>query len=128
MSFSQPRIVGANILICDNDEDVRSILIEAFKDAGSHAIESSSLSQAWQFIQKYQIDCIICDISLDDGDGVQFAKRLMQSEYEIPLYLITGFSDYQGHEVREFGVEAIFFKPFSVDEIVEAVALKLESL
>lgn len=128
MSFSQSRLQGATILICDDDKDVREVLVEAFEDAGCQVVAASSTKQAWQVIQKYTVDCIVSDIQMSDGDGVDFAKRVYDSEAPIPFFLITGFSDYQGHEVKSFGVEAIFFKPLHPEEIVEAVALKLESL
>lgn len=128
MSFSQSRLKGATILICDDDKDVRAVLVEAFEDAECQVVAADKTAKAWEIIQKYSVDCIVSDIQMCDGDGVEFAKKVHQLDKPIPFFLITGFSDYQGHEVKSFGVEAIFFKPFHVEEIVEAVALKLESL
>lgn len=128
MSFSQSRLKGATILICDDDKDIRDVLAEAFKEAGSQVVTVENTIKAWQVLQKYSVDCIVSDIQMDEGDGVEFAKKIHQSDKPIPFFLITGFSHYQGHEVKSFGVEAIFFKPLHVEEIVEAVALKLESL
>lgn len=128
MSFSKSILKSATILICDDEKDIRDVLAFAFEDAGCHVLQSENPDEAWQLIHQHKVDCIISDIRMSDGNGVDFAKKINQTYPQIPFFLMTGFTEYQGSEVREFGVEALFFKPFVVAEVVEAVALKLQSL
>ena len=128
MNFSKSRLSSATILVCDDDADVLDVLVDAFKDAGSQVVTASGSEEAWSLLQKNKVDCVLSDIRMSDGNGIDLAKKIHSHFKEIPLLLMTGFQDYKGSSLQDIGVEAIFFKPFVIEDIVETVALKLESM
>lgn len=128
MAFSQQSMSGFSILVCDDDPMICDLLREAFVSAGCRVLEANSGNAAWALMQKdKKIDCVVTDLDMPDGDGIQLIKNIRSYQQRLPIFLITGFADYRGNEVLEHGVEAVYFKPFLVEEVVEAVALCLQN-
>ena len=128
MNFSKSRLARSIILICDDDADVLAMLAEAFVDAGGHVVTATGSEEAWSLLQKNKVNCVLSDIRMSDGNGIDLAKKIRAQFKDIPLFLMTGFQDYKGSKLQDIGVEEIFFKPFVIEDIVETVALKLESM
>jgi two-component system NtrC family sensor kinase len=64
------------ILIVDDSLTVRMNLTEVFQDANFQAYPCGSLAEACKVLEAQNIDVIVLDVNLPDGDGIDFLAKL----------------------------------------------------
>jgi CheY-like chemotaxis protein len=63
-------------------------------------------------------DCIILDVRLPDIDGIKLLRVIKQNYPEIPVVMITGYSqDMIAEEAQDEKADAYLEKPFSIDQL-----------
>jgi len=115
---------GKTILVVDDESDIRELFKEELEDNGAKVLEADNGNKAFEVFQGGGVDAIISDIRMPGGDGVDLVKNVKTTNKDIPIYLITGFADYTGNELKLLGVEAVVFKPFDISEVVNMVETK----
>jgi len=112
-----------NILLVDDEPDFRKALEFSFKRAGYKTFLAGSGNEAFDFIcANKNIDVVVSDIRMANGDGVQLLERLRERFSETPVVLlITGFSELTTEEAYEKGAEALFAKPIDQDGLKETI-------
>lgn len=115
---------GKNILVVDDESDIRELFREELEESGAVVQEAENGVDAFKIFQAGKVDAIISDIRMPGGDGVDLVKNVKTENADLPIYLITGFADYTGNELKLLGVEAVVFKPFDIAEVVQMVELK----
>lgn len=115
-----------NIAVCDDEEIQRSLLkgyLEAWAEAGSHALRISLFSTGRQFLEslkKTHFDIVLLDIQMPDMDGMSAAKALRETDDQTGIFFVTGYEDYlvQGYEVEAF---RYLIKPVSEEKLWAAL-------
>ncbi|MFT6071091.1 MAG: DNA-binding NtrC family response regulator [Bacteriovoracaceae bacterium] len=115
---------GKTILIVDDEAGIRELFKEELMDNGAKVLEAESGNKAFEVFKQGGVDAVISDIRMPDGDGVELVKNIKETNSDIPIYLITGFADYTGNELKVLGIEAIIFKPFDISEVIQMVEQK----
>ncbi len=111
------------IILCVDDEaDILELFKDEFIDLGFKVLEANNGVDAFEIFKNNQVDCIVSDIRMPGGDGVSFVKNVKESGAEIPIFLVTGFSDYTAEDLAGIGVNAVIFKPFDLEEVVEMIS------
>ena len=102
------------ILVVEDDPDLREIISYDFREQGYKVLEAENGSLAFEIVKQQQIDLILSDIRMPNGDGVELLKniRILDSKAP-PLIFISGFSELTLEEAYERGAHAIFSKPFN---------------
>jgi DNA-binding NtrC family response regulator len=114
------------ILCVDDEADILELFRDEFKDLGYKVLEASNGAEAFEIFKTSKIDCIVSDIRMPGGDGVSLVKNIKAEGSSVPIYLVTGFSDYTTEDLTSLGVNAVIFKPFDLDEVVEMVSKMVE--
>ena len=115
-----------NIAVCDDEEIQRSLLkgyLEAWAEAGSHALRISLFSTGRQFLESLKetrFDIVLLDIQMPDMDGMSAAKALRETDGQTGIFFVTGYEDYlvQGYEVEAF---RYLIKPVSEEKLRAAL-------
>lgn len=128
MSFSKPKIEGASLLICDSDNKEADALAKTFAALRSNTLIAKSHQQAWSLVQKDKVDCVVIEAALNNSASPSLSTLIQEYNPHLPIFFISDIHDYKGSVIKENLVEAVFFRPINLEEVVEAVALKLESL
>ncbi len=70
--------MSAEILIIDDNPDIRSILVELIEDAGFKTRVAANYNQALKEIDKKLPDVAIIDVKLDkgDNDGIELLSHI----------------------------------------------------
>lgn len=118
------------IVVVDDEESIRTLLATRFSKLNYEVAAVSSALEARGLVSTgSNIDLIISDIKMPGLDGVSFLAWLRENSIQIPLILITGFSD------KETAISAVktgafdyIEKPFDVDEMVKSVEAALEQV
>jgi CheY-like chemotaxis protein len=66
---SQPRLIGASVLVVDDDSDARDLLRAAFERRGAIVSDAASVEEALAILMAHVVDLIISDIGMPDRDG-----------------------------------------------------------
>jgi DNA-binding NtrC family response regulator len=109
------------ILIVDDDAAVRGILYDLLSE--KYECNTASMAEeALQYLEVEKYDAILTDLGMPGLTGVEFLKRVQQTDLETPVILISGMGTEQDPEdLIELGAFAYVTKPFNLDEIEEVV-------
>jgi len=88
-----------------------------------HSYRSRVFSTAQEFQNYADIEkavCVILDINLPDGSGIELRDRLKADGYSVPVIYMTGNDEPTVREAAlASGCIAFLTKPFSVDELLK---------
>jgi len=106
------------ILCVDDEADILELFCDEFLDLGFEVLQASNGVDAFKKFKENTVDCIVSDIRMPGGDGVSLVKNIKNEGSNIPIFLVTGFSDYTKEDLATLGINAVIFKPFDLDEVV----------
>lgn len=81
------------ILIIDDEEKLRSLLARIIKSEGFEVIEAKDLKSGFKKLEQTDIDVVLCDVKLPDGNGVDFLQNIKASFPLIEVILLTAFGN-----------------------------------
>jgi CheY-like chemotaxis protein len=131
---SRPLLVGRRVLVVDADESVRSAaheLLERFQCVVETAHDGAEArSMVRNLAPDAQYDIIFSDIRLPDMNAYELLQKLREVTDYVPLALMTAFGYDTEHTIikcRREGVQFVLFKPFLLDQLVNAIEQTVES-
>lgn len=81
------------VLIIDDEEKLRTLLARIIGLEGFEVLSVGDCKTAWKKLEQQDIDVILCDVKLPDGNGVEFAKKV-KARYPIPeIILLTAYGN-----------------------------------
>ena len=83
------------ILIIDDNPDIRNILNDLISDAGYKTRLAANYNQALTEIDKKLPEVAIIDVKLDkgDNDGIELLNHIKQKNKDIPVIIISGHAN-----------------------------------
>ena len=86
--------MAIEILIVDDNADIRNILNELLIDSGYKTRVAANYNQALSEIDKKIPDVAILDVKLDkgDNDGIELLSHIKSKNKDVPVIIITGTS------------------------------------
>lgn len=116
----------ANVLIVDDDDAVRGILLDLLSEQ-YECNTASTAEEAFQYLEIQEYDAVLTDIAMPGLTGIELLKRIQLKDLETPVILISGKNGEQDPEALiKLGAFAYVSKPFSLDEIEVLVARAIE--
>jgi CheY-like chemotaxis protein len=116
------------ILVIDDDDQIRSFLVEALGAFGFEVSQAKDGQAALRIIEAAVPDLIISDIDMPclDGYGLLGAVRDMPNAAAVPFILMTG-TDSRKRFRRGMvsGADDYLLKPFTATDLVEAVLSRM---
>ena len=114
---------GERILVIDDSKQIREHLAErilpAFGYKTLHAFDGRS---GLKLIREEKPDLVMVDYNLPDMTGVEIMQQMVKESINIPVVLVTGYgSEQSAIAAFRLGVRDYIIKPFTIDEIAEAV-------
>lgn len=108
-----------NILVVEDNSDMRELFCTVLSDSGYHAIPAEDGLQALGIMEKEYIDLIVADIMMPNMDGYELTKSLREANYDLPILMVTAkdqFDDIQ--KGFRAGTDDYMIKPINVKELV----------
>lgn len=81
------------ILIIDDEEKLRSLLARIIKSEGFEVFETKDLKSGFKKLEQTEIDVVLCDVKLPDGNGVDFLQTIKESFPLVEVVLLTAFGN-----------------------------------
>lgn len=116
-----------NILIIEDDKILNSGVAFALKKEGYNVISAFTKEEGKVAIMKNNIDFLLLDINLPDGDGVDFCKEI-RGKIDFPIVFFTA-NDTEEDMIKGFesGCDDYISKPFSIDVLKFKINAMLKS-
>ncbi|MDC0044067.1 sigma-54 dependent transcriptional regulator [Candidatus Pelagibacter sp.] len=120
----------AEILIIDDNADIRSILNDVIIDAGYKTRVAANYSQALTEIDKKLPDVAIIDVKLDkgDNDGIELLSHIKSKNKDIPVIIISGHANIEmAVKSLKSGAFEFIQKPFDQERLMNFVSRAVEN-
>jgi DNA-binding NtrC family response regulator len=105
----------ANILVVDDDNQLRELLTETLSVLGYRAVAASGGVEALQRLAEERFDLMITDIKMPDIDGLQLVKKVQRHHTDLPVLFITGVASRE--MVTMVSHDGFLAKPFRISKI-----------
>ena len=114
------------VLVVDDDEDIRKLLLAALTDAGYEVATAADGEEAIEAVRRRRPNVILLDLMMPRVSGWGFTERYAREPGpHAPIIVITAASG-QVLRLPEQGVARVLPKPFSVDALLRHVERALE--
>jgi len=109
------------ILVIDDDDNFREMLIEALAVCEYTTIPASSPKVALEILKTTKVDAVISDIRMPVMDGVSLAKTIKANHPDLPVILITAYHVFEKYSFDDQKKVAagILQKPFGLELILD---------
>jgi DNA-binding NtrC family response regulator len=115
-----------NILIVDDDDAVRAVLLELLSDK-YECNTASTAEEAFQFLEIEEYDAVLTDIAMPGTTGVGLMKRIQLKDLDTQVIIISGKEAEEDPDaLKQMGAFAYVRKPFRLEEIEDLVARALK--
>jgi DNA-binding response OmpR family regulator len=113
----------ASILVLEDEDQIRSMLVEALTSAGHHVESATDGLTGLARFQGGAFDVVLTDLSLPECSGLDVASSVKRLRPDTPVVLITGWGHLLDPEkLREAGVDLMLVKPFRLERVLAVLA------
>ena len=123
--------MSTEILIIDDNADIRNIINDLIIDAGYKTRLAANYSQALNEIDKKLPDVAIIDVKLDkgDNDGLELLSHIKTKNKNIPVIIITGHANVEmAIKALKAGAFEFIEKPFNQERLLNFVNRAVENI
>jgi len=123
--------MSAEILIIDDNSDIRDILNVLIVEAGYSTRLAANYNQAITEIDKKLPDVAIIDVKLDkgDNDGIELLNHIKSKNKNIPVIIISGHANIEmAVKSLKSGAFEFIQKPFDKSRLLNFIKRAIENL
>ncbi|MHB8681203.1 MAG: response regulator [Acidimicrobiales bacterium] len=117
-------MVTANVLVVDDDRDVRASVADILRDAGYRVEEAADGDEALEVLDREEIGALVLDLRMPRCGGVALLNKL---DHPPPVVVVSA-RDVDTHEKRQIDgkVSAFLAKPVAPARLIEHVRRALQ--
>ena len=116
--------MSTEILIIDDNPDIRNILNDLISDAGYKTRVAANYNHALQEIDKKLPEVAIIEVKLDkgDNDGIELLNHIKQKNKDIPVIIISGHANIEmAVKSLKSGAFEFIQKPFDKERLMNFI-------
>ncbi|MFH1372366.1 MAG: sigma-54 dependent transcriptional regulator [bacterium] len=118
-----------HILVVDDAAETLEVLRRNLSSKGYQVFTAPGVDQALQVLEKESIDLVITDYRMPRVSGLDLVRHVRENFQDTEIMMITGYASIVGAvEAVKFGAEDYLAKPFTDDELFDAVKLAFDKL
>ncbi len=116
----QARTAGVRLLVVDDDDDVRQILVDGLRLEGFEVFEAADGAAGLLALEREIPDALVVDYAMPGMNGAEVAKRARSLRPNLPVVFCSGYADTLALDDIEDA--PLFRKPVTVSALGRAVA------
>ena len=116
----------ARILVVDDEEDIRELMSDQLSLEGFEVLLAANGSEALDLLAKNEVDLVISDVRMPVLGGGELLRQLCNQERRPPVFLMSGYSDFDFDSAIQAGAEYFFDKPIAMNALIEKIQAKLQ--
>lgn len=115
------------VLVIDDDPSIRRALDNLLRSTGLDVKTYPSTEAFEQDTRPDAPACLVLDVKMPGMSGLEFQKKLFESEHQLPIVFITGHGDIpMTVEAMRAGAIEFLTKPFRDKDLLDAIEKGLE--
>ena len=119
---------GLRALVVDDEEVVRSVVLEVLEGMGFLANPAESLTAGRERLAGERYDLLIIDKNLPDGSGLSLAREVAEGSLDAQVVIISGYATLSSAvEALQAGVAAFPEHAQDADTLIAAAATSLDA-
>jgi CheY-like chemotaxis protein len=111
-----------NVLVVDDDPEIRRVLREILEPLEYDVREASNGREALPMVARHEPDLLIVDILMPDMDGLETIRFLRGQGHRMPIIAMPAgkylTAERYSEFARSFGADEVLLKPFGRDEVL----------
>ncbi|MDI6808540.1 MAG: response regulator [Candidatus Eisenbacteria bacterium] len=116
------------VLVVDDEENVREIFLELFREKGHEADSANTGEEALRKINETEYDLVLTDINLPGVDGLEVVKAVKAKNETTCVIVITGYASTRtAIDALRHGAYDYVTKPFDLWEVAQTIDRGLSS-
>src|SRR5208337_2778652 len=117
---------SAKILIVDDDENIRKVLMAILEDKGYDMEAAGTAREAIKKTDKKFYNLALIDIRLPDMEGIDLLMKIRDTTPRMRKIIITGYPTLQNAvDAVNKGADAYVTKPFDVERVLSTISEQL---
>lgn len=120
------RNVMSQILLAEDDNDMRRFLARALQNAGYEVVSYDNGKSAYDRLREEPFNLLLTDIVMPEMDGIELARRATELDPDLKVMFITGFAAVALNPDSQAPKDAkVLSKPFHLRDLVNEVGKML---
>jgi PAS domain S-box-containing protein len=122
------RLIGAHLLLVEDEPRLRAPLARALRQAGAHVVEAADGAEALGPLRDpaLAIDLVVSDVAMPQLDGWRVCREARAARPGVPVVLMSGFAGAEGPGGPDACPDLFLRKPFGPGALIEALAGALQ--
>src|ERR1700753_815048 len=118
----------ANILIVDDDAEIRELLVQVLQRAGMQAHQAKDAASFKDIMGRIQPDAVLLDYKMPDANGLDLLPIIKKEWPEAEVIMLTGHATYDvAVEATKRGAFHFQEKPFDPESLLNLIKRALEN-
>jgi len=110
---------SVRVLIVEDEEQVRTLLNDAFRAEGHQVTEATTGADAIALLDKSEFDLMVCDLGLPELSGLHVARWVKEFRPELPVIIATGYAEMIAEEdYHKARIDDVIRKPYAVADVL----------
>ena len=114
------------VLLAEDDDDTRRMIAAALRQDGYEIIEARTGGELLDYVGSSVLfrdgspppDCIVSDVRMPGFTGTGILAGLRDTGCDLPFVVMTAFGNDEARcEAQQMGADAVFLKPFDIDDL-----------
>jgi signal transduction histidine kinase/ActR/RegA family two-component response regulator len=123
--LTEPRLAGSSVLVVDDDQDTRELLVSVLEAAGATVLSAGSAAEAFAMCLNAKPDAVVSDVAMPGQDGYSLMREIdlaMGGEGPRVRIALTAFAAEKDREKAvAAGYQRHIAKPFDPGGLVAAL-------
>ncbi|MEO6355715.1 MAG: sigma-54 dependent transcriptional regulator [Ferruginibacter sp.] len=117
------------ILIIDDEEKLRTLMARIIRLEGYDVREAANCKAALKKLEQNDVDIVLCDVKLPDGNGVELIKEIKSIYARVEIILLTAYGNIpDGVQAMKNGAFDYLTKGNDNDKIIPLINRALEKV
>lgn len=115
------------VLIVDDDEASRELMLEALRRSGYRLLEADSAEKALEILARERPDLVVTDVQMGGMSGIELVRQINARRPEVLVVVVTAFTNSEVTiEAIRSGAFDFIPKPFQVDRLRQVIRNAVE--
>ena len=123
-----PTIMKTKILVVEDDQSLRSVLISAIEKEGHEVTGAESAESAAEILSNSQFEIVLTDINLPGKDGLDLIPEIHATNPNAYIMVMTGYGTLEtAIEAMKRGAHDFLRKPIVFNDLTNAIQVAVEN-
>ncbi|MFH1575073.1 MAG: sigma-54 dependent transcriptional regulator [Acidobacteriota bacterium] len=120
---------NACILVVDDARETLTLIQRILTPRGYRVLTASGAAEAFTILENTDVDLVITDYKMPQVNGIDLIRYVRENYRDLEIMMITGYPSIStAVEAIKTGSQEYLTKPFTEDELLQAVQRRLDAL